>query len=97
MSSELGRGHSRFREHENLEDAPRGTPVVIAPQRSVTEGRESHEERPQSPFDHPLDDAMSDISELSDKRLSAQRRGLDDDVSSVSSFEDDDHRRPGNT
>lgn len=91
MSSESGRGQSRFIEHENLTDMPRGAPVVIAAQRSGTDQGHS-QGRPQSPFDHPLDDAMSDISELSDKRLSAQRRGLDDDVSSVSSFEDDDHR-----
>ncbi|KAG2421064.1 hypothetical protein HFD88_000680 [Aspergillus terreus] len=96
MSSESGRGQSRFIEHENLDDVPRGAPVVIAAQRSVEQrpgtGQCHSQGRPQSPFDHPLDDAMSDISELSDKRLSSQRRGLDDDVSSVSSFEDDDHR-----
>ncbi|PWY95304.1 hypothetical protein BO94DRAFT_571899 [Aspergillus sclerotioniger CBS 115572] len=43
--------------------------------------------RPTSPFDHPLDDAVSEIS----------RRSRDlDDISSVSSFgeDDDDERRP---
>ncbi|KAL4891611.1 hypothetical protein BDV59DRAFT_182132 [Aspergillus ambiguus] len=93
MSSESSRGQSRFREHDDLEDAPSGAPVVVAGQRASTDRPRSQEERPQSPFDHPLDDAMSDISELSGRRSPAHHRGLDDDASSVSSFEDDAGRR----
>ncbi|RHZ61479.1 hypothetical protein CDV55_101713 [Aspergillus turcosus] len=46
-------------------------------------------DRPRSPFDHPLDDAMSEVSGLSDRRGATHSRDLDD-ISSVSSIDDDD-------
>ncbi|KAL4795675.1 hypothetical protein BDV19DRAFT_388992 [Aspergillus venezuelensis] len=46
--------------------------------------------RPRSPFSHPDDDAMSDISDINDREAMMRSRGVrDDDMSSVSSFEDD--------
>ncbi|RHZ50035.1 uncharacterized protein CDV56_105759 [Aspergillus thermomutatus] len=48
------------------------------------------EDRPRSPFDHPLDDAMSEVSGLSDRRGATHSRDLDD-ISSVSSISDDEH------
>ncbi|OJJ74514.1 hypothetical protein ASPBRDRAFT_63174 [Aspergillus brasiliensis CBS 101740] len=48
---------------------------------------EARLDRPISPFDHPLDDAVSDIS----RRSYTHARDMDD-VSSVSSFEDDERR-----
>lgn len=56
----------------------------------VTAGwRAGSEDRPRSPFDHPLDDAMSEVSGLSDRRGATHSRDLDD-ISSVSSIGDDE-------
>ncbi|PKX93650.1 uncharacterized protein P174DRAFT_420240 [Aspergillus novofumigatus IBT 16806] len=56
----------------------------------VTPGwRAGSEDRPRSPFDHPLDDAMSEVSGLSDRRGATHSRDLDD-ISSVSSIGDDE-------
>ncbi|KAF7128538.1 hypothetical protein CNMCM5793_003326 [Aspergillus hiratsukae] len=46
-------------------------------------------DRPRSPFDHPLDDAMSEVSGLSDRRGATHSRDLDD-ISSVSSIGEDE-------
>ncbi|GFF78441.1 hypothetical protein IFM53868_02341 [Aspergillus udagawae] len=55
---------------------------------SVTAGLQAGgEDRPRSPFDHPLDDAMSEVSGLSDRRGATHSRDLDD-ISSVSSIGD---------
>ncbi|PYI04136.1 hypothetical protein BO78DRAFT_177155 [Aspergillus sclerotiicarbonarius CBS 121057] len=62
--------------------APASRPV-ISPR--IPAWPEQPRDRPTSPFDHPLDDAVSEIS----------RRSRDlDDISSVSSFGEDDERRP---
>ncbi|GIK04945.1 hypothetical protein Aspvir_009044 [Aspergillus viridinutans] len=54
----------------------------------VTAGLQAgSEDRPRSPFDHPLDDAMSEVSGLSDRRGVTHSRDLDD-ISSVSSIGD---------
>ena len=58
--------------------------------------------RPRSPFSHPDDDAMSDISDINDREAMMRSRGVrDDDMSSVSSFEDendgDENRRRNRT
>ncbi|KAH1460838.1 hypothetical protein KXX13_007520 [Aspergillus fumigatus] len=56
----------------------------------VTAGwRAGSVDRPRSPFDHPLDDAMSEVSGLSDRRGATHSRDLDD-ISSVSSIGDDE-------
>ncbi|EAW07175.1 uncharacterized protein ACLA_018790 [Aspergillus clavatus NRRL 1] len=57
---------------------------------SAAEVSPASEHRPGSPFDHPMDDAMSEVSRLSDRRESVHDRDLDDDVSSVSSISDDE-------
>lgn len=60
------------------------------------------EYRPQSPFDHPLDDAVSAISGISGQRVTMfgelglghrHYRGVGDDESSVSSLSDDEESR----
>ncbi|KAF9887412.1 Mucin-12 [Aspergillus nanangensis] len=96
---------SRFTEHEN---SPPGTAAMVG-QNAVEEERRpttttttaSRGDRSPSPFDDPLDDdAMSDISEISGRGGGTGRhRGndVDDDVSSVSSFEDDEDRRHGSS
>ncbi|KAF7179101.1 hypothetical protein CNMCM7691_008030 [Aspergillus felis] len=54
----------------------------------VTAGlRAGSEDRPRSPFDHPLDDAMSEVSGLSERRGVTHSHDLDD-ISSVSSIGD---------
>ncbi|RAL05495.1 uncharacterized protein BO80DRAFT_137987 [Aspergillus ibericus CBS 121593] len=63
--------------------APAQSHPIIPP--TIPTWSEQPRDRPTSPFDHPLDDAVSEIS----------RRSRDlDDISSVSSFGEDEERRP---
>ncbi|KAL2871795.1 uncharacterized protein BJX67DRAFT_376661 [Aspergillus lucknowensis] len=75
--------------------------VVSAAAARDLEWRTSEEraDRPRSPFDHPQDndDALSIVSGMSDREAVMRARGpRDDDMSSVSSFEDDEPRATTN-
>jgi len=76
-------------------------PAVVAVPPPDLEWRTSEERRaigrPQSPFSHPSDhdheDSMSIVSEIHDREGVMRTRAVrDDDMSSVSSFEDDEPR-----
>lgn len=74
-------------------------PAVVAVPPPDLEWRTSEErraiERPQSPFSHPHDpeDSMSVVSDINDREGAMRTRAVrDDDMSSVSSFEDDEPR-----
>ncbi|PYH74395.1 uncharacterized protein BO88DRAFT_9743 [Aspergillus vadensis CBS 113365] len=69
------------RDNNNPERSPQPTMPAAWP------SPEARLDRPISPFDHPLDDAVSEIS----RRSYTHARDMDD-VSSVSSFEDDERR-----
>ncbi|PYH35913.1 uncharacterized protein BO87DRAFT_385009 [Aspergillus neoniger CBS 115656] len=69
------------RDNNNPERSPQPTMPAAWP------SPEARLDRPISPFDHPLDDAVSEIS----RRSYTHPRDMDD-VSSVSSFEDDERR-----
>lgn len=80
-------------------------PAVVAVPPPDLEWRTSEERRaigrPQSPFSHPSDhdheDSMSIVSEIHDREGVMRIRAVrDDDMSSVSSFEDDEPRRSMN-
>ncbi|RDK43466.1 hypothetical protein M752DRAFT_157536 [Aspergillus phoenicis ATCC 13157] len=69
------------RDNNSYERSPQPTMPAAWP------SPEARLDRPISPFDHPLDDAVSEIS----RRSYTHARDMDD-VSSVSSFEDDERR-----
>ncbi|KAI2909005.1 hypothetical protein CBS11852_129 [Aspergillus niger] len=69
------------RDNNTHERSPQSTMPAVWP------SPEARLDRPISPFDHPLDDAVSEIS----RRSYTHARDMDD-VSSVSSFEDDERR-----
>ncbi|KAL4880904.1 hypothetical protein BJY04DRAFT_68054 [Aspergillus karnatakaensis] len=61
-----------------------------------TSEERAEETRPRSPFDHPHDndDALSFVSGMSDREAMMRARERDDDLSSVSSFEDEPSPAP---
>jgi hypothetical protein len=85
---------------EPVEPATAETNIIAAGAARDLEWRTSEERggRPRSPFDHPRDndDNLSIVSGMSDREAMMRARGpRDDDVSSVSSFEDEP--RPSTT
>ncbi|PYH90016.1 hypothetical protein BO71DRAFT_402584 [Aspergillus ellipticus CBS 707.79] len=78
-----------YEEHRKTTAATRTSMPVISP--SIPVWQDQRHSRPISPFDHPLDDAISEVSHISGQRSVAHHRDLDD-ISSVSSFEDDERR-----
>ncbi|KAL4873791.1 hypothetical protein BDV12DRAFT_159619 [Aspergillus spectabilis] len=75
--------------------SPPGPEAVVVPAAAARDlewrTSEEHAARPRSPFDHPddNDDALSFVSGMSDREAMMRARERDDDLSSVSSFEDE--------
>ncbi|PWY89954.1 hypothetical protein BO70DRAFT_377171 [Aspergillus heteromorphus CBS 117.55] len=78
-----------MQDYSERHEARISMPVIS---QSIPVWQEPRHDRPTSPFDHPLDDSISEISHMSDPRQSAAHHRDLDDISSVSSFEDDERR-----